>query len=1172
MKKFLIGLGFCLLGFFAQAQNGLEGIVVEKYYIANAADAASPNGTLPVGSVTYRIYADMLPGYTFKLAFGKTSHPLSLSTTTTFFNNEFVGGTTPVYSMANAKKNTVMLDSWLSAGGAVAGRLGVMKSEDDGVGTYLTDGLLKNTDAAMGIALTTQDGIYSGTTAPKAVDFLGLTTEVDNVFGAVSQAGSSFVINSTSGASWGSNSGASGPLASNKVLIAQVTTDGVFTYQLNVGVFNTDVVANPTNKVEVWVASNPIAGEFTHASLSGTLGGLNSLPVVSLAGATSAVVGEVKTYTATATDTDGTIANVVFKINGTAVATDASAPYTYDYTSVLGTQSITAVATDDQGGVTTSAPVALSVTAAPVDPAPVVSITAPLASAPATKLTNPVTNVAITADATDNGTVSQVEFFVDGVSLSVDATSPYAASFPASAVGTFVITAKAKDNLNQITTSASVSISVVANVAPTVSITAPTTATVNINTVVSLSANALDSDGTVASVVFKVNNVSVGSPITVAPYTTTWTAPATELNNVIIEAIATDNNGATTSNTKSVNVVDPTKEKPYVIGTWNGTVADSIVEKPCYDTYVVRIPVSSTKAALAGVIGYDIALNYNGIKVVPNGKIVLYGDLIDSTKVSYMTNIVANADETKNILNITIFLNGSALSTTNFTGDGKLFAAEFIKRPAFQSVDEVVFKIDTVFESYPTRIEKKMVRRGKFITFKESEFTGNLKFWKDESAIKYDLANPTNYLVTNITGNLDVAPFEVVQPDLFGKFKYNVANGPKIGIERDIMPATNPHTVIMATDALAAAQMANKNALVFTPTVFTMIAADVNLDGKVTAGDASQINLRAVNKITQFAQVWNASGADLGKPSKDWLFISQAKIAADAKFNISATYPNDDLKGFSGSKVPVVAFNQSIPNVDSDCPHYGSDVFFGIMLGDVNGDYATKPVMGDGLKSAEISEDLVTLDFSKAVVEKNVITVPVSVTTSLNELHAIDLGIFINDDKIENIEVVPIPSENFSSLNFGYNADTKKLDIAGFSMNSIPTENTFSLKITKKNSSDVLVASDFDGVQVNLTNNPMGAIVNGTLQVIDQTITGISDYISNTTVYPNPAKDHIYVNVTEDSKVRIFDINGRLVIETTVNAGQKVINVQNLTNGVYMVKVYNNTNREPSISKVIIQN
>ena len=110
MKKFLIGIGFCLLGFFAQAQNGLEGIVVEKYYIANAADAAGSTGTLPVGSVTYRIYADMLPGYNFQGVYGNIPHPMEFRTSTTFFNNEDRGAVTPAYTLAQAKLNTVIFN------------------------------------------------------------------------------------------------------------------------------------------------------------------------------------------------------------------------------------------------------------------------------------------------------------------------------------------------------------------------------------------------------------------------------------------------------------------------------------------------------------------------------------------------------------------------------------------------------------------------------------------------------------------------------------------------------------------------------------------------------------------------------------------------------------------------------------------------------------------------------------------------------------------------------------------------------------------------------------------------------------------------------------------------------------------------------------------------------
>ncbi|MGV2359775.1 UNVERIFIED_CONTAM: hypothetical protein QOZ72_29030, partial [Pseudomonas aeruginosa] len=67
--KSLLGCSLALAISGATAQ-GLEQIVVEQYYEASAADAAdSANGDgdgiaqLVAGARTYRIYADLLPGY-----------------------------------------------------------------------------------------------------------------------------------------------------------------------------------------------------------------------------------------------------------------------------------------------------------------------------------------------------------------------------------------------------------------------------------------------------------------------------------------------------------------------------------------------------------------------------------------------------------------------------------------------------------------------------------------------------------------------------------------------------------------------------------------------------------------------------------------------------------------------------------------------------------------------------------------------------------------------------------------------------------------------------------------------------------------------------------------------------------------------------------------------------
>lgn len=69
---------------------------------------------------------------------------------------------------------------------------------------------------------------------------------------------------------------------------------------------------------------------------------------------------------------------------------------------------------------------------------------------------------------------------------------------------------------------------------------------------VTLTANATDADGTVSSVEFYVNGISLGSDAT-APYTLNWNIPAN--GTYAIKAVATDDVGnTTTSNTNTINV------------------------------------------------------------------------------------------------------------------------------------------------------------------------------------------------------------------------------------------------------------------------------------------------------------------------------------------------------------------------------------------------------------------------------------------------------------------------------------------------------------------------------------------------------------------------------------------------------------------------------------------
>ncbi len=261
MKELLFTtiLSICLSATFAQ--NGLEEIIVEKYYVSEANDTIvnADGGVLPVGSVTYRIYADMLPGYKFQAAFGVPGHELRIETSTLFFNNEDRGATSPTYTKSQAANNTVMLDSWLSVGAACNGQIGVLKTDDDGASTVINaDGVLQGTNVDAGIPLTQEDGMIAGT--PEPVTIVGINTEVA-VFDNQND-GTNGPLFATSNGSWASLNGSTGADSlTNRVLIAQITTDGTFSFELNIQ------IGTPSGGVEQYVAQNPTGAEIQIPSL-----------------------------------------------------------------------------------------------------------------------------------------------------------------------------------------------------------------------------------------------------------------------------------------------------------------------------------------------------------------------------------------------------------------------------------------------------------------------------------------------------------------------------------------------------------------------------------------------------------------------------------------------------------------------------------------------------------------------------------------------------------------------------------------------------------------------------------------------------------------------------------------------------------------------------------------
>jgi len=198
--------------------------------------------------------------------------------------------------------------------------------------------------------------------------------------------------------------------------------------------------------------------------------GPNTPPVVSITSPASGanfIQGSSVPITVSASDPDGTVTLVEYFANGAPIGTTNVAPFGFTWANApLGSHALTARATDNRSGQTTSAPV--NITVSPPNQPPSVSLTSPASGA---IFTSPAT-VNLAASASDpDGSVAKVEFFQGATLLATVSAPPYTFSWTNVAAGSYSLTAKATDNSNAVTTSAPVAITVSA---PAITISTPT--------------------------------------------------------------------------------------------------------------------------------------------------------------------------------------------------------------------------------------------------------------------------------------------------------------------------------------------------------------------------------------------------------------------------------------------------------------------------------------------------------------------------------------------------------------------------------------------------------------------------------------------------------------------------------------------------------------------------
>jgi len=210
---------------------------------------------------------------------------------------------------------------------------------------------------------------------------------------------------------------------------------------------------------------------------------------------------------------------------------------------------LTALATDALGFSAVSPAVQVNVTAGGTGGGTIVGIPPTVNITSPTPQESVVVNTPVTISATGNapnGNIVQIEFFVDDTMLSTATKYPYSVIWTPANLGTYTITAQVTDNLgDKVTSAPPITVSVVPEPPPVISITAPSSGgivTAGVGT--TITANASSPTGTIASVQFYANGLLVGSTST-PPYTVSWTPQSAGVYT--LTAITTDNSGETTT-------------------------------------------------------------------------------------------------------------------------------------------------------------------------------------------------------------------------------------------------------------------------------------------------------------------------------------------------------------------------------------------------------------------------------------------------------------------------------------------------------------------------------------------------------------------------------------------------------------------------------------------------